>query len=186
MKGLLVLLVMLIAGDLAAAEDPRRAHSAAIAERFQKELGERLAGALAAGGPVAAIAVCQQEAPGIAARLSTETGARVGRTALRVRNPANAPDASAREVLERFAQAVASGTSAPREHFAVAPDGQARYYKAIITQPQCLSCHGPALDPTVAKAIARHYPNDRATGFAAGELRGAFVVEWPAAGGEGP
>lgn len=184
MKGLLVLLAMLVAWDLAAAEDPRRARSAAIAERFQKEMGERLAGALAAGGPIAAITVCRQEAPGIAARLSTETGARVGRTALRVRNPANAPDAPAREVLERFAQAVASGTSAPPEYFAVASDGQARYYKAIITQPACQSCHGQALDPTVAKAIAQHYPNDRATGFAAGGLRGAFVVGWPAAGGE--
>ncbi len=40
-----------------------------------------------AGGPVAAIEVCQTRAPEIAARLGQESGAQVGRTALRVRNP---------------------------------------------------------------------------------------------------
>ena len=28
--------------------------------------------------------------------------------------------------------------------------------------------------------IAQRYPGDGATGFAAGELRGAFIVDWPA------
>ena len=182
MKALLAVLMMLVAWDLPATEDSRRARSGEIAERFQKALGERLFEVLGTGGPVAAIAVCRQDAPGIAARLSEESGARVGRTALRVRNPAHAPDAHARAVLERFEQAVVNGKSVPLEYYAVEPDGRARYYKAFITQPACLSCHGSVLDPAVAEAIAQHYPNDQATGFAAGELRGAFVVEWPATG----
>lgn len=184
MKALLAVLMMLIAWDLPATEDTRRARSQEIAQRFQMALGERLSEALGMGGPVAAIAVCRQDAPGIAARLSAESGAQVGRTALRVRNPANVPDALARAVLEGFEQAVASGTSAPLEYYVAEPNGRARYYKAIITQPACLGCHGPVLDPMVAETIAQHYPLDQATGFAAGELRGAFVVEWPATGGK--
>lgn len=35
----------------------------------------------------------------------------------------------------------------------------------------------------IATAIARHDPNDQATGLSIGNLRGAFVVAWPAASG---
>ncbi len=35
----------------------------------------------------------------------------------------------------------------------------------------------------IAAAIACHDPNDRATGLSIGDLRGAFVVAWPAASG---
>jgi hypothetical protein len=35
----------------------------------------------------------------------------------------------------------------------------------------------------VAEALARYYPQDAATGFDAGELRGWFWVVVPAAGG---
>jgi hypothetical protein len=59
-------------------------------------------------------------------------------------------------------------------------DGGATYMQAIVTQPLCVACHGTALAPDVASALARLYPSDRATGFAVGDLRGAFVVRWPA------
>lgn len=169
-----------------AAEDPRRAQSAEIAARFQKVLGERLMSAMVADGPVAAIGVCRHEAPEVAARLSAETGTKVARTALRVRNPDNAPDAGEWAVLKTFERDLKAGVKSSPEHFEVAADGSARYLKAILTQPACLSCHGAVLAPEVKAAIARHYPNDQATGFAVGDLRGAFVIEWPASGGEHP
>jgi len=58
---------------------------------------------------VAAVSVCRTRAPEIAARLSAESGAVVGRTALRVRNPVNAPDDLQRAVLEQFSVELASG-----------------------------------------------------------------------------
>lgn len=168
------------------AEDPRRAQSVEIAARFHQMLGERLTAALAADGPVAAIGVCQHDAPEIAARLSVETGAKVARTAQRVRNPDNAPNAAERAVLEAFGRSLKAETKRPLEHFEIAADGSARYLKAILTQPACLSCHGAVRAPEVKAAIARHYPNDQATGFAVGDLRGAFVIEWPPSGGIRP
>jgi len=92
-----------------AAEDPRRAQSAEIAAGFQKVLGERLMSAMVAHGPVAAIEVCRHEAPEIAARLSAQTGTKVARTALRVRNPDNAPDASELTVLKNIRARSESG-----------------------------------------------------------------------------
>jgi hypothetical protein len=52
--------------------------------------------------------------------------------------------------------------------------------KAIVMQPQCLACHGQDLAEPVSAAIEERYPEDQATGFVAGELRGAFLIEWPA------
>jgi hypothetical protein len=167
------------AGDPAAA-DPRIAESRAVVSRFQQELSQRLAQALAAGGPVEAIDVCSREAPGIAARLAVETGTFVGRVSSAARNPANAADAGARQALARLEQALASQSGDPPWTFDVSDDGGATYMQAIVTQPLCVACHGTALAPDVASALARLYPSDRATGFAVGDLRGAFVVRWPA------
>ncbi len=171
----------------AGAEDPRLERSRAISAEFQETLGRELTAALQRGGPVYAIAVCSEEAPAIAELLSDTTEARVSRTAIRYRNPGNAPDAEAERVLQAFGERITGGASppgrlprVPAEYFAVAGDGSARYMRAIVTQPMCLVCHGENLAPPLRAAVAERYPDDRATGFAAGELRGAFVVDWPA------
>lgn len=161
-------------------DDTRAARSREIATSFQQELGARLTAALATGGPVEAIAVCNLEAPQISARLSADSGARVARTALKVRNPANAADAPKRDVLEAFRLELAADATKIPEHFETSGDGTARYMRAIVMQPLCLVCHGAALAPEVQSAVSRLYPADEATGFAVGELRGAFVIEWAA------
>lgn len=176
---LCAVLATFVAG--AATEDPRLLQGRDIAARFQQELSAKLSAAMTSGGPVEAIEICNADAPGIAARLSAETGAKVRRTALKLRNPANAPDSAERAALEDFDRRVRSGAAQPIESFVTAGDGSARYLRAILTQPPCLACHGPHLSAEVKDAVARHYPADRATGFNAGELRGAFVVEWPGA-----
>jgi hypothetical protein len=177
---------LVLAPPLQAGDDPRRAESRALAAEFQRALGAELASALARGGPVHAIAVCSEEAPAIADGLSRTATAQVRRTALAYRNQANAPDPEARRVLQAFEARLAAQRDAPEaerappEHFAVREDGGARYMRAILTQPMCLACHGEHLAPEVRAAVAEHYPDDRATGFAVGDLRGAFVIDWPA------
>jgi hypothetical protein len=156
-----------------------------LSMQLGKELKGELGAAIEKGGPVAAIDVCHTRAPAIAARLSAESGARVGRTALRVRNAANVPDDLERAVLEQFAADMAGGRiEGPLEAaFEIKrEDGIERHYlRAIPTEALCLTCHGETLAPELAAAIARDYPGDQATGFKQGELRGAFRVVWPAA-----
>ena len=48
--------------------------------------------------------------------------------------------------------------------------------KAIPTGAVCLNCHGTKIAPEVSQALAGLYPEDRATGFNEGDIRGAFVV----------
>ena len=178
---LVLLLVSIQASCLAAQDDPRIAASAVLASNLQQQLGARLKAAIQEGGPVRAIEVCQVEAPGIAAGLSAANApARVGRTSSKIRNPANAPNAGEMRVLENFSKALADGEPGPLSDFVTFPDGSARYMQSIATQAVCLVCHGTSLSNEIKAALAERYPNDHATGYSEGELRGAFVVNWPA------
>jgi hypothetical protein len=155
-----------------------------LAMQLGGQLKAELTKAIAEGGPMAAINVCYLRAPEIAAQLSQASGARVGRTALRVRNPSNAPDDLERTVLEQFAADLGSGPiDRPLEAVFEIRRGDAverRYMRAIPTDALCLTCHGKTIAPELAAAIARDYPKDQATGFEQGQLRGAFSVVWPA------
>jgi hypothetical protein len=161
--------------------DARVAEGRAISQQFGGELKAALERAIAEGGPASAIEVCRDEAPRISARLSAAHGATVSRTALNLRNPGNAPQPWQRAGLESFQERLAAGAKPESlEFFAAGPDGSARYLKAIVTAPLCTVCHGETLAPEIQRALEEHYPRDAATGFKAGDLRGAFSVEWPA------
>jgi len=144
-------------------------------------LGSRLKAALQEGGPVAAVDVCHLEAQDISLALSAELAVSVKRTALKVRNPLNSPDPWERMQLERFEAAIASGDSASSLEaieYIAQPDGELslRYMKPIMTQGLCLACHGNSIASEVAAAIRQRYPEDEATGFDIGAMRGAFSI----------
>lgn len=152
-----------------------------ISDRGAAELAplkQQLMGALKAGlaeGPAAAIDACRLEAPAIAARLTTED-VQLGRTSHRLRNPANTSPAWASAVLDAYLGQAGDWQS--RE--LVLADGRAGYVEPIVTKPLCLACHGAALSKEIEAELEQHYPQDRATGFAVGDLRGVFWVELPA------
>ena len=189
MKRIATALVLALSPVILAAAEPAADtawvdQSRQLAMQLGGQLKGELSKAIAEGGPVAAINVCYLRAPEIAAQLSQASGARVGRTALRVRNPSNAPDELERSVLEQFSADLGSGpVDRPLEAVFEIRRGDAverRYMRAIPTDALCLTCHGKTIAPELAAAIARDYPNDQATGFEQGQLRGAFSVVWPA------
>ncbi len=162
----------------------RRAdESRRVAMEFMRALKGELMRAMKAGGPVEAIPVCRERAPQIARAFSERTGWQVGRTSLRWRNPANAPDVWERRVLERFEARRRAGTPVSRlEHYeVVVQDGRRvfRWMKAIPTGAPCLTCHGERIAPEVAGLLDRLYPGDRARGFEVGDIRGAFTIVQP-------
>lgn len=174
-------LFTLLAGGPVLAEDPRLAASRDAVAEFGQALKAALGEGLSRGGPAAAIDVCAEQAPAIARDHSARLAARVGRTGVRVRNPDNKPSPAAARVMAEFADRIEQGAAADSlEHWRVADDGSALYMRPIMTGGVCLACHGATLDPSVREAIETLYPRDKATGFSEGELRGAFIVAWPA------
>jgi len=158
------------AGGGEAVERARRAAGA-----MTGELSGRLMKELQDGGPSRAVAVCSEAAPEIARRHSVD-GLTVRRVSLRTRNGANAPDAWEREQLDRMAE-LRDGGGEPKETVATV-DGRLRLLRPIFVGKTCLTCHGDpaAIDPSVRSVLASRYPDDRATGYREGDLRGAVSV----------
>ena len=182
MRTLAALLMVLAAPALSAggSPDPRLEHSRELSDSLGQQLKARLLAEMQRAGPLGAIDVGHVEAPMIAGDLSGSK-VTVGRTAPRVRNLANAPTAEQNAVLKRFsAELAAPGSTGLPEEFLVAADGSARYMRAIPMGGPCAACHGTNIAPSVADRIAELYPTDAATGFEPGELRGAFLISWPA------
>lgn len=157
----------------------RKAEGQAIvaAELATKKLGstmkERVLGAMKEGGTVAAIPACQADAPTLTAAAGSET-VTVGRSSSKLRNPANAGPDWVQDWLQdngdkRFDEV--TGTSD-------IVDGEARLIRPIQVAPGCLACHGSNLDAETQSALSAAYPQDQATGYAAGDLRG---VVWATA-----
>lgn len=182
------LLLLALAPFPAAAQDldALMAASRETAGQLIQQLGAQLRAELAKGGPDAAVAVCKTIAPELAGRISREKGWRVSRVSLKTRNPLlGAPDAWEQQVLEQFDRRAAAGEKAETlELGAVAEEPAGRYYrymKAIPVQPLCLTCHGTAetIPMAVRERLTTEYPHDRATGYSAGQVRGAVTVKQP-------
>ena len=162
------------------ADSPPQEQARTAVQAFATALKGELMTAMQAGGPVAAIEVCNEKAPGIAAAVSLEQGVQLSRVSLKNRNPDNAPNEWQAAVLVDFQERADSGEDAAglswQETVETGDDAEYRFMKAIPTGAVCLACHGKALAPEVAARIESLYPEDQATGFSEGDLRGAFVV----------
>lgn len=159
--------------DPAALEAEARA---AVAELATTLMG-RLKSAVAEGGPASAIEVCHEAAPAIAADVSARTGFSVTRVSTRYRNPEmGVPESWEAEVLEDFERRKRAGSDPATLVYSAIAEGEYRFMKAIPTGPLCLNCHGSALAPAVSARLSELYPDDRATGYEVGDIRGAFVV----------
>ena len=146
------------------------------------DLKQALMSAMQSGGPQAAVNVCNMQASRITAELNSQQPLQIKRTSLKYRNPNNQPDAWERAVLEQFNQQAADGVAIQQmvhsEQVDVNGQTQFRYMRAIPVQAPCLACHGSEqqIPATVRATLVEHYPNDQATGYAIGDIRGAFSV----------
>jgi hypothetical protein len=169
------------------ADSPSTGHAPSQAERaqtavrtFGESLKAELVRAMQSGGPLKAIEVCNIEAPTIAEAVSLDHGVRVSRVSLKNRNPNNAPNDWQETVLKQFEARKLDGEAVSGMSWqeTVETDGgqEFRFMKPIATGVVCLHCHGENLAPPVQEKIAELYPQDQATGFRQGDIRGAFVV----------
>lgn len=139
---------------------------------FQSLLGE-LMGSIQTNGVASSIEVCKTKAPELARSISEDMQLRIGRTSFQLRSTENQPPSWAESfVSDRVANEV--NVSLADESLGV--------LLPIPLKEACIKCHGPAdaIVTEVASAITKHYPDDKATGFAEGDVRGYFWVEVPA------
>ena len=144
---------------------------------LQQALLAKLKTTMESGGPAAAVEVCRTEARAIAETVAKKQGIELGRTSHRVRNPANAPRPWARAIVEGSA-----GVKSAAERIRVVDLGErVGVLRPIGTADMCTRCHGAEGDVrrNLGGALAAAYPQDRATGFSPGDLRGWMWAEVP-------
>lgn len=137
------------------------------------ELSTRLLAAMSNGGPAKAIEVCSKLAPQLAKEVGEQHQVSIGRTAIRLRNENNRPPAWAEPLLKELpTKPVVQDLE----------NGRTGVLFPILLKVQCLTCHGPddKIAAEIRTELARLYPNDKATGFQEGDLRGWFWLEVPA------
>jgi len=168
------------ADELSKYQDEARA----VAMPFLKNLGAANQKAISEGGHASAIGVCKDIAPAMAGDLSRQTGWKLTRVSLKVRNPLlGTADAWEQKKLLEFAERVAKGEKPETMEAAEIvqePAGKSfRYMKAIALQPGCVACHGSDLPADVQARLKSDYPHDLATGYSPGQLRGAVSIKRP-------
>ena len=184
----LCLAALLVQTPLALAEykgeNPMQESRDAVAAML-KELGGKLQAAMKDGGPVNALSVCTVEAPAIAQRISDEEKITIRRVSAKPRNPTlGVPNDWQTKAMQQFEEALARGDKPADMEFVEAVKAgsgsrmELRFAKPIVMQPQCTTCHGTPeqISPEVQAKLKGLYPNDKATGYKPGELRGAIVV----------
>ena len=177
---LLLSALPLAAQDVAWVGDARK-----VATAMPPKLLAVLTAEIDKGGPEGAIGVCKDVAPQMAKSASAETGWAIRRVSLRNRNPRATPDAWERAVLEDFDRRAAAGeapaTLEKAEIVVVEGQQQYRYMRALPVQSLCLNCHGTLeqLTPSVRQKLKDLYPDDKATGYKPGEIRGAMTIRKP-------
>lgn len=142
---------------------------------FASTLQQALKTAIKEGGLNNGIEVCHSKAPEIASTLSVD-GWVIKRTSLKTRNTANKPDQWEQNILNQFETQSSNGEDVTTLVVSSYDNEGFRLMKAIPTGPICMGCHGSSVDPKTLEKINDLYPNDQATGFSIGDLRGAFSV----------
>ena len=164
----------------AMAADARKAAGALI-----QRLGVELKAAMAESGPQGAIGICKVRAPEIAAEVSREFHFDVRRVSPKNRNPAAVPDAWETEAQAGLERRLAAGekpeTLDTWQVVRTSPGRQFRYARALPVQPVCLICHGDPekMSEALKAGLAAEYPQDRATGYGPGMMRGIVSIQRP-------
>ena len=150
---------------------------------FMKKLKGILIEQIQTGGVVQAVAVCSDTAQLLTNEFGVERGVFIKRVSIKNRNKNNYPDDFEKRVLNRFELLKQNNElNNETEYAEIITEGDykyLRYLKPILVQAECLNCHGNQVDmmPEVSNLIVQEYPQDKATGYIVGDLRGAVSIK---------
>ena len=145
--------------------------------RMKREITDRLE---RGEDPVAVYLAYADNVPGWGLEISNAGKIDFSRTAITVRNPANAPDAWETRQMELF-NLLADGGQDP-EAFEVAEIVQEenekvfRWMRPTVMGEACMTCHGEAVSQRIKLLLGQEYPLDDALGYSEGQLGGAYSV----------
>lgn len=155
-------------------------NGASISKSTGKELSETLSNKIKSGGLIEAIAFCNAAALPLTQQMSAKHDVKIKRTSLKTRNPLNKPSENETLILKEFQLNLDKGTSLEPKVMSD-NNGTPNYYAPILIEKKCLQCHG-TLNKELARStdsiIKSYYPDDMATGYSEGDLRGIWSISF--------
>jgi hypothetical protein len=143
-----------------------------ISNLVQKVLLANVMQATKSGGPDFAVAYCNEKAMPLTDSLAKAHNCVIQRVSDKYRNPLNKLSEADAEIFKAMSTSFKPVLISENEHLI--------YYKPIkIAMPACLTCHGTEgkeLNPKAAFIVRQKYPNDLATGYKEGDLRGMWKI----------
>lgn len=183
--GLTISCAVLLAGGCAPRIEQPSAESVRTARQAALQFDQRLAREIIArlqrdDDPVAVWLAYADHAPDWGREISNASMVEFSRTALGVRNPANAPDDWERQQLAQMSFMLDAGVDPETlEVTELRQEGEEqvfRWMRPILMTEDCLACHGEGIDDRVKLLLGQEYPLDEATGYSANQLGGAYSV----------
>ncbi len=153
-----------------------------IAGGAMQTLGKNLQEALMQGGVENAISFCNIQAMPLVDSLSKSYGATIRRVSDRVRNPLDKPNDLEMELLNAYKFQLKDAV--PLNANVQPLDGEQYLFTKpiLVDNALCLSCHGKPENGMLQATddfIKSKYPEDAATGYEIGDLRGIWSIAIP-------
>jgi len=150
-----------------------------LANELLTQLSTKLGHEIKTNGLIQAAKFCNSNALTLTEEVNLRQvqGISVKRISLQERNSANTPKADEIAILESM-QKMLDKKELPE--YIIEEEGKTyKYYKPLVIKKEvCLKCHGDILKNTeLNDFIKEAYPQDKATGYKMGDLRGAVLVE---------
>ena len=145
-----------------------------------KILNSKLKSAIDIGGPISGIEVCSSEAMKLTDSIAKVYNIKLKRTSLKTRNQDNVPSKNEEIALNTWKAEVENGGKI-KPQIIHSNNGEIQFIAPIKLKSQCITCHG-SNDFVTAEIKAKlkiHYPEDKATGYKEGDLRGAWSIIFP-------
>jgi hypothetical protein len=149
-----------------------------ITQKAFDTLSQSLQKAIAENGMIEALTFCNVHALSITKSAASDEIVELKRTALRYRNPENAPTELERQILNGYLKSFDKGDVLQNQVLFM--DGAVHFFRPIKLMPMCTNCHGTKdnISPEVLSKINQLYPNDQAIDFYPNELRGMWHLKF--------
>ena len=144
------------------------------------ELSTKLQFAVSQGGVNNALTYCNVNASPLVDSLSQLHNASIARRSENFRNPENKPNEIELKAIQDYRKAMSEGEELTPS-IVTDPEGGKYFFAPIQLNDFCLKCHGKPNNDIAAEnmiKIKELYPEDLATGYAIGELRGIWSIKF--------
>jgi hypothetical protein len=149
-----------------------------IAEATAKNLVTNLSQKMKSGGVTEAVPFCNTMAYPLTEEIEKKYDVSVKRTSLSIRNNKNSPTEGELIILNQYKNSfINNDTLKPIVN--LDNTGKPHFYAPILLQKKCMTCHGTVGQEVTIQTdsiIRSYYPDDNATGFKEGDLRGIWSI----------